>query len=247
MTLWTELARASTEAGDDIILRRRGDIHEIRFNGIELMSNLTWRSEAVLAERSLRRLGRAGARVLVGGLGMGFTLRAALDLLGPQARVTVCELIPEIAEWNRGPLATLAGAPLRDPRVDLRIGDVNEVLGESPAAFDAVLMDTDNGPDCLVRPVNGRLYDEDGLAAVRRALRPGGMAAFWSAEISPGFERRLTVGGLQWWREDVLLPGGRADAFHHIYLARPPAAAAAAAAAVVAARPGAVLAAGPEG
>src|SRR5690606_26225492 len=103
-TIWTELARASTEAGDEILLRRRGTLHEIRFNGIELMSNLTWQSEAVLAERSLRRHGRADARVLIGGLGMGFTLRAALDGLDARAQVTVCELIPAIAAWNRGAL-----------------------------------------------------------------------------------------------------------------------------------------------
>lgn len=220
MTLWTELDRASTEAGDEIILRRRDSIHEIRFNGMELMSNLTWLSEAVLAERSLRRHGRADARVLIGGLGMGFTLRAALDLLDERARVTVCELIPAIADWNRGVLGALADHPLDDPRVDLRIRDVMEVLEASPGAFDVILMDTDNGPDLTVRPDNERLYARSGLEVARRALRPGGIAAFWSAGISDAFEARLTEGGWDWSREDIQLPGGRADAFHHVYYGR---------------------------
>ncbi len=217
MTLWTELARASTEAGDEIILRRRGNIHEIRFNGIELMSNLTWQSEAVLAERSLRRHGGDTPRVLIGGLGMGFTLRAALDRLGPDAQVTVCELIPAIADWNRGILGPLAGHPLRDPRVGLRIMDVMDLLEDSPEGFDVILMDTDNGPDFTVRSGNERLYARTGLEAVRAALRPGGIAAFWSAEVSDPFEARLTEQGWDWRREDVQLAGGRADAFHHVY------------------------------
>lgn len=217
MTLWTELARTSTEAGDEIILRRRGDIHEIRFNGIELMSNLTWQSEAVLAERSLRRHRGDAPQVMIGGLGMGFTLRAALDLLGPGARVTVCELIPAIADWNRGILGALADYPLRDPRVGLRIMDVMELLEDSPDGFDVILMDTDNGPDFTVRVENECLYARSGLEAVRAALRPDGIAAFWSAEVSEPFEARLTGQGWDWRREDVQLTGGRVDAFHHVY------------------------------
>ncbi len=220
MTLWTELARTSTEAGDEIILRQRDRIHEIRFNGIELMSNLTWRSEAVLAERSLRRHGGDAPRVLIGGLGMGFTLRAALDLLGPDAQVTVCELIPAIADWNRDILGPLAGHPLRDPRIGLRIMDVIDLLEDSPGGFDVILMDTDNGPDFTVRAENERLYGRPGLEAVRAALRPGGIAAFWSAEVSDPFEARLTGQGWDWQREDVQLAGGRADAFHHVYFGR---------------------------
>lgn len=220
MTLWTELARAATAAGDEILLRRRGDIHEIRFNGIELMSNITWRSEAVLAERSLRRRGLEAPRVLIGGLGMGFTLRAALDMLGPDAQITVCELIPAIAEWNGADLAALAGHPLRDPRVDLRIMDVMDLLEQSPGAFDVILMDTDNGPDFTVRADNARLYARSGLEAARDALRPGGIAAFWSAEVSEPFEARLDACGWDWQREDVQLPGGRVDAFHHVYFGR---------------------------
>lgn len=178
MTIWNSLARAATAAGDDILLRQRGDIYEIRFNGVELMSNLNYRSETIIAERTLRMHGADDALVLIGGLGMGFTLRTALDSLGPRARVTVCELIADIAEWNRSRIGHLAAHPLRDPRVDLREDDVLQVLLESPAAFDVVLMDTDNGPDFTVRPANDRIYSGNGLVALRRALRPGGLAAF---------------------------------------------------------------------
>lgn len=217
MPLWTELACAITAAGDKVVLRSRGSIREIRFNGIELMSNLTSRSEEVLAIRSLRRRGLENARVLIGGLGMGFTLRAALDHLGQEAEVTVCELIPAIAEWNTGILGGLAGNPLCDQRVTLCVSDVIETLEANPGSFDVILMDTDNGPDFTVRDDNIRLYDHFGLDKVRRALSPGGVAAFWSAEISEPFEIRLNMQGWRWSREDVLLPLGRADAFHHVY------------------------------
>ncbi|RDW13242.1 hypothetical protein [Paracoccus thiocyanatus] len=218
MPIWNTLARADTAAGDEILLRERGSLYEIRFNGLELMSNLNHQSETLLAERSLRLHDRHDARVLIGGLGMGFTLRAALELLGPAAQVTVCELIPEIADWNRGRIGHLAGHPLRDPRVTLRVADVMEVLLEHRAGFDVILMDTDNGPDFTVRPANGRLYGEGGLAVLRKALRPGGIAAFWSATVSDPFERALDSQPWHWRRDDIQLVGGRADAFHHIYL-----------------------------
>lgn len=220
MTLWTELARAPHAAGDEILLRRRGDIFEIRFNGLELMSNLHHQSERRLAARALALHASEEAQVLVGGLGMGFTLRAALELLDDASRVVVCELIPSIVDWNHGLLGALADHPLRDPRVDLRIADVMDVLRQNPGTFDVVLMDTDNGPDFTVRQVNDRLYAPEGLAAVRRALRPGGVAAFWSATVSDAFEANLAREGWRWHREDVQLIGGRVDAFHHIYLAR---------------------------
>ena len=219
MTLWTEIARADTTAGDDIILRRRDDIYEIRFNGIELMSSLNCQSETVLAERSARLHGAAARRVLIGGLGMGFTLRTALDWIEPAAQVTVCELVPEIVQWNRRHIGHLAGHPLRDPRVDIRVEDVQHVLAQQHAAYDIILMDTDNGPDFTVRETNGPIYANSGLNAVWRSLRPGGIAAFWSATISEEFEDRLGTLPWQWRRDDICLVGGRADAFHHIYFA----------------------------
>lgn len=225
MTLWEDLARATNAAGDEILLRQRGTIYEIRYNGIELMSNLNHQSESVLAERALRLFGRRPREVLIGGLGMGFTLRAALNLLGPNARVTVCELVPEIVTWNHGRLSHLAGHPLSDPRVSIEIGDVTAVLARNPGRFDVILMDTDNGPDILVRETNGAIYAESGLSRSRDALTKGGIAAFWSAEIAPAFEARLSRQAWPWRRDDIALIPGRVNALHHIYFASDDAAA----------------------
>lgn len=217
MTSWTTLARAGTASGDDILLRQRGPIFEIRYNGIELMSNLNHQSEDQLARRSLRRMGFRARKILIGGLGLGFTLRAVLDLAPADARVTVCELIPEVATWNRGPLAHLADHPLDDPRTHLRIEDVQAHLAQSPGAYDLILLDTDNGPDFLVRTENTGLYHDTGLAMVAKALTQGGLAVFWSATVSSEFERRLSAHPWAWLREDIPLVPGRGDATHHIY------------------------------
>ncbi|WP_273792466.1 spermidine synthase [Brucella anthropi] len=219
MTIWAELARAGNRAGDEILLRKRGYIYEIRYNGLELMSNVNFQSETVLAERSLRLHGRPVSHMLIGGLGMGFTLRAALDLLCPDSRVTVCELVPEIVDWNRTYIGHLADHPLNDPRVEVRVADVMDVLRTEPDKYDAILMDTDNGPDFTVRSANGAIYQDDGLKLVKRALKPNGIAAFWSATISDPFEDKLDTLPWEWQREDISLIGGRADAFHHIYFA----------------------------
>ena len=133
--------------------------------------------------------------VLIGGYGMGFTLRAALEALGPAARVTVAELVPAVMAWARGPMAHLSGASLEDPRLTLREGDVGAVMRAAPAAYDAILLDVDNGPEGLSRPGNDRLYDREGLATARRALRPGGVLAVWSAAPEPAFARRLARAG----------------------------------------------------
>ncbi len=178
MTSWTILARAGTASGDDIILRQRSDVFEICYNGIELMSNLNHQSEDQLALRSMRRMNFAARRILIGGLGLGFTLRAVLDLAPPDAEVTVCELIPEIVEWNRGPLAHLAGHVLDDPRTRVLIGDVQAHLAAIDTAYDLILMDTDNGPESLVREANTGLYEDCGLGAVaRRPPRLYGLSA----------------------------------------------------------------------
>lgn len=219
MTLWTELARAGTAAGDDIILRQKADNFEIRFNGLELMSSFNHQSETVLAERSLRLQGHAARQVLIGGLGMGFTLRTALDYLDADAQVTVCELVPEIVRWNLDHIGHLAGHPLRDPRVRVEVDDVINVLGRPDERYDVILMDTDNGPDFTVRQTNGAIYEACGLEAVFRSLRPCGVASFWSSTVSEAFEARLDRMPWRWRRDDVCLIGGRADAFHHIYFA----------------------------
>ncbi|MCW1935053.1 spermidine synthase [Pararhodobacter zhoushanensis] len=217
MTLWTTLAHARTAAGDDILLRQRGDLFEIRYNGIELMSNLNHQSEDQLALRAMRRTGFRPRKILIGGLGLGYTLRAVLDLALPQAEVTVCELIADVAAWNRGPLAPLAGHPLDDPRTTLLIEDVQAHLAQADGVYDLILLDTDNGPDFLVRAQNTDLYADSGLVAVARALSPSGLVAFWSATASTAFEDRLARQPWAWMREDIALIPGRVDAMHYIY------------------------------
>ncbi len=219
MAIWAELERAGNDAGDEILLRKRDDIYEIRYNGLELMSNINYQSETILAERSLRLYGRLPKSILIGGLGMGFTLRAALDYLPFDTEITVCELVPEIVEWNRSCIGHLAGHPLRDPRVKIRVGDVMDILKAQRNTFDIILMDTDNGPDFTVRSSNNKIYANCGLRAVERALNPEGIASFWSATISQEFEDNLRALPWRWEREDICLIGGRADAFHYIYFA----------------------------
>jgi spermidine synthase len=168
----------------------------IRVDGIELMSTRVHGSEEQLAELALQRLGpRPGARVLVGGLGMGFTLARALELVDNDAIVTVAELVPEVVTWNRELFAEHARHPLRDPRTRLVVGDVGRVLAAGSGAFDAVLLDVDNGPEGLSRPANSSLYDELGLDQARTALRPGGVLAIWSSWPAPTFTSRLRRSG----------------------------------------------------
>jgi len=166
--------------------------------GQELMNTRKHGSEDALGALPCRRIaGRADARVLIGGLGMGFTLAAALKELGPGAEVTVAELIPEVVEWNRGPLGERSGRPLDDPRTRVHVGDVGKLLRHSAAQFDAIALDVDNGPEGLTRESNDWLYSPAGIAAAHDALRPGGVLAYWSAGPDDGFEDVLRRCGLQ--------------------------------------------------
>jgi spermidine synthase len=177
-------------------LTRQGSEYMILASGKPLMSSRMHGSEEALAA-----FGCAEARerdepcVLVGGLGMGFTLRATLDVLPPGAVVVVAELVPAVVEWNRGPLGPLAGHPLKDKRAHVELGDVAATLRASTHRFDAVLLDVDNGPAAFTATHNARLYDDGGLAAVRAALKPGGVIAVWSAWEDRRFEQRLKHGG----------------------------------------------------
>jgi spermidine synthase len=190
------LAEARTPAGDPLTLTREGVALVVRVRSEVLMSSRVHGSEERLAEVGCATLAtRRGARVLVGGLGLGYTLRAALDLLGSDAVVVVRELIPALVEWNRGPLADLAGRPLEDPRVRVEVGDVRDALGPT-ARFDAILLDVDNGPEALTVPANQRLYGPRGVAALADALRPGGAFVVWSAFESLRFERVVRGAGL---------------------------------------------------
>jgi spermidine synthase len=153
-------------------------------------------SEVALGEMTLDRLaGRSAPHLLIGGYGMGFTLRAVLAKLGRDACVTVAELVPEIIAWARGPMAVLADGCLDDPRVDLRVGDVGDAMAEGIGRYDAILLDVDNGPDGLTRPANDGLYSAAGLRHARAALRSGGILAIWSAAPDPVFARRLDQAG----------------------------------------------------
>ncbi|WP_339095589.1 hypothetical protein WDJ50_13430 [Deinococcus sp. VB142] len=159
---------------------------------------------------------RRGARVLVGGLGMGFTLAEALRHLGPDARVVVAELVPQVVEWNRADLGECAGWPLRDPRVQVEVADVGAAMGKS-GPFDAILLDVDNGPEGLTRDDNGRLYSPAGLRRAWEALRPGGVLAVWSAHPAPAFTRKLEKAGFGVRVEQVRERVGK-GAIHTVWL-----------------------------
>jgi spermidine synthase len=190
------VAVAAVPGGDELRLFRRGADHMIVLDRNELMNSRMSGSEEALATMTCERLADARApHLLIGGYGMGFTLRAALGALGPDARVTVAELVPEIIDWARGPMAALTAGCLDDRRVTLVADDVAAVIGAARGGYDAILLDVDNGPDGLTRAGNDRLYSAAGLAAARGALRPGGILAVWSAAPDPRFARRLGEAG----------------------------------------------------
>jgi spermidine synthase len=219
--MWVELARAVTPDGGELVLRSDGIIHEIRVNGWELMSNRATRSEAALAE--LGCAGLTGApSVLLGGLGLGYTLRSALDILPAAAAVTVVELLPAIAAWNRGVVGPLAGRPLDDPRVQLRLGNVGAALVRGEGVWDAILLDIDNGPQALTDRGNDAIYRAAGLQQIRRALKPGGACAVWSADPAPDFERRLEAAGFAVKSTQVSPRGAGEGPMHTILVGRAP-------------------------
>ncbi|WP_242346310.1 spermidine synthase [Anaeromyxobacter terrae] len=195
MIPWETIDRARAPDGAELVLSRRGEEWSVRAAGRVLMTSRTHGSEEALAAAALTRA-RAPRDVLVGGLGLGFTLRAALDRLPPGARVVVAELIPALVLWNRGPLAHLAGRPLDDPRVRVVEGDVLQRIAADRGAWDAILLDVDNGPSALAHPANARLYGEAGVSACRDALRAGGALAVWSAGQDPRYVARLGRAGL---------------------------------------------------
>jgi spermidine synthase len=189
------LGRARTPDGTDLTLSRSGGEYVILADGKHLMSSRMHGSEEALATLACRHARtKEEPCVLVGGLGMGFTLRAALDLLSPNATIVLAELVPEVVEWNRGPLASLAGRPLDDRRVRVKLGDVAAML-RVPRQFDAILLDVDNGPRAFTQAGNEALYDSAGLAAARSALKPDGVLAVWSAWDDRKFEHRLRYSG----------------------------------------------------
>jgi spermidine synthase len=193
---WELLGETRAPDGTAMALTRRDREYIILANGKSLMSSRMHGSEEALAALACRQARMSEQPcVLVGGLGMGFTLRATLDLLPSNATVVVAELVPAVVEWNRGPLGPLAEHPLRDRRVRVDVGDVAATLRSSPGRFDAVMLDVDNGPDAFTASDNSWLYSDQGLATARAALKVGGVLAVWSAWEDRKFEQRLRYGG----------------------------------------------------
>lgn len=221
MIPWVHLARAKVPGGDgaELRLKQRGHEFSIMSGTIELMNSRMSGSEEALATLVAKRLsGRAKPAILIGGLGMGFTLRAALTAFPRDARLTVAELVPEVVDWARGPMAALTGDCLDDPRVEIAIGDVAALFEARPARWDAILLDVDNGPEGLTRRANDRLYDHMGLASARAALKPGGVLAVWSQGPDRSFSRRLHESGFKVEEHTVRARAGKGPR-HVIWLA----------------------------
>lgn len=190
------LDRATTPDGTPITLHEHDGAISIRVGGVELMSTRQHHSEERLAELACVGLReRARATVLIGGLGLGFTLRATLGLVGADAKVVVAELIPAVIAWNRVPDHRLAADIMDDPRVEIVVGDVARLLDKGPGRFDAIMLDVDNGARGLTAVANEGLYATRGLNVAREALRPGGRVAVWSASHDPRFVGRMEEAG----------------------------------------------------
>ena len=217
------LGTASAPGGEELLLFSHGRDFMIVLGQNELMSTRMRHSEEQLAQLTLARLERSDPHLLIGGYGMGFTLRAALAA-NPDARVTVVELVPEIIEWARGPMAELTAGCLDDPRVSLGMGDVlawiDDAADRTTEQYDAILLDVDNGPDALVHEQNRRIYSFAGLRAARAALAPGGVLAIWSAGRDPAFTRRLERAGFAVEEVEIRARPGNKGPRHIIWFAR---------------------------
>ncbi len=206
--------------GGELRLVRRGDDFWIMLGANALMSTRLRGSEEALATLVCERIaGLKRPEILIGGLGMGFTLRAALGALGRDARVVVSELVPAIVRWARGPMAHVHGGSLDDPRVEVTLSDVGDLIASPGSGYDSILLDVDNGPDALSRETNDRLYDLNGLHRARSALKPSGILAIWSAADDPAFTRRLAKAGFAVEEVIVRAHAGRKGAKHMIWLA----------------------------
>ena len=206
--------------GGELRLKKRGSEFSIMLGNNELMNSRLSGSEEALAELSCRWIrDRREAHVLIGGLGMGFTLRAALAELGSNARITVAELVPAVVAWARGPMAEVFGDSLADPRVSIHEGDVGRLLRSGRSTYDAILLDVDNGPEGLTRKANDGLYDLPGLSAARTALTPGGVLAVWSSGPDRSFTQRLRRTGFRVDEVGARANGKRGGARHVIWIA----------------------------
>jgi spermidine synthase len=224
MIPWLQIESARVPGANvELRLMRRGAEFSMMLGPNELMNSRLSGSEEALATLTCRRIARVRRPdVLIGGLGMGFTLRAALEVLGNQARIVVAELLAAVIAWARGPMADLFGDSLGDPRTIIRHADVIDVIQSSASAFDAILLDVDNGPEGLTRQANDALYDLKGLKAIRRALRPHGVLAVWSSGPNPSFSRRLRSAGFEVDEVGVRATTRRSGAHHVIWFATRP-------------------------
>jgi spermidine synthase len=217
---WSLLDTALMPGGGELRLMRRGAEFSIRSGHNELMNSRVSGSEEALATIACGRLrSHPAPRILIGGLGMGFTLRSALDVLGPDARIVVAELVPAVVAWARCAMAEVFGESLSDPRISIHESDVGDLIRSGRAAYDAILLDVDNGPEGLTRKANDRLYDAGGLNAARRALRAGGLLAVWSSGPDSNFTRRLRKTGLEVDEVKVRANASRGGARHIIWIA----------------------------
>jgi spermidine synthase len=224
MIPWLQIDTARVPGADvELRLMRRGTEFSMMLGQTELMNSRLSGSEEALATLACRRIeGVKRPHLLIGGLGMGFTLRAALAMLGSEARIMVAELVPAVIAWARGPMADVFGESLDDPRASIRQADVIEVIQSHPSAFDAILLDVDNGPEGLIRRANDALYNLKGLRAIRRALRPGGVLAVWSSGPNSSFSGRLRDAGFDVNEVGVRATAKRSGAHHVIWFATKP-------------------------
>ena len=224
MIPWLQLDTVRVPGADvQLRLMQRGAEFSMRLGPNELMSSRLSGSEEALATLACRRIEAVNSpHLLIGGLGMGFTLRAALAVLGSDARIMVAELVPAVIAWARGPMADIFGDSLDDPRASIREADVVDVIRSHDSAFDAILLDVDNGPEGLIRKANDALYDLKGLRAIRRALRPAGVLAVWSSGPNPLFSKRLRAAGFDVNEVAVRATTKRSGSRHLIWFATKP-------------------------
>jgi len=221
MIPWQQIDTARVPGAEvELRLMRRGAEFSMMLGQNELMNSRLIGSEQALATLACKRIEAVKRpHLLIGGLGMGFTLRAALAVLGSEARIVVAELVPAVIDWARGPMAEVFGDSLADPRASIRSADVLDVIQSHISAFDAILLDVDNGPEGLIRRANDALYDSKGLKAIRRALRPGGVLAVWSSGPNPAFSKRLRAAGFEVNEVALRATARRAGARHLIWFA----------------------------
>jgi spermidine synthase len=217
---WVHLDQTALPDGGILKLARRGDEFSIRLGGAELMNSRLSASEEALATLSCAKIvDRAAPRILIGGLGMGFTLRAALGALGPKSQIVVAELLPAVVAWARGPMTDLFAGCLDDPRVTVEVTDVARLI--RAGGWDAILLDVDNGPEAMTQAANDGLYGAAGLASARQGLKGGGVLAVWSQGPEPAFVKRLQRGGFSVDEVKVAAHRGKSGRRHVIWLATP--------------------------